>query len=181
MKIEILIPSDEDLAQEYNFKGSIKLDEISMLAPVRRPEYLDDEALVVDFIPEGIGKHGAYEDTVNGRDFFVPVVPENFSILLSYPLSTHVLFKVTDGPEKGYSVADIILVIQTAYEEIYGRDESDAPNRSRPEQVEVDYMIPSGTELFGEWKHHIDVLALECLEIFRMDNGKYMIHAFIGS
>lgn len=189
MKIELSVATSEEHQALSNRKGAIKLDTITLLAPLKAftPDNAGDEEQderpIQAFSKEGLGAHGAYEDTIGERDMFAPgVMPAEFSFLLDYPMDNAALVHVSGGPEEGFSVAKLLEIIREAYEGIYLSEEGGDPAPTSQQFGEVVILNRPQTEgIFGIWGHGIADLAVEEIDIYRLDNGRYTMDVFIGS
>ncbi|MEY8800197.1 hypothetical protein AB9K35_07765 [Leisingera sp. XS_AS12] len=190
MKIELSVATSEEHQALSNRKGAIKLDTINLLAPLEafRPgeegeEAQDDNRPMLAFSKEGLGAHGAYEDTVGERDMFAPgVMPAEFSFLLDYPMNNAALVHVSGGPDEGFSAAKLLEIIREAYQGIYLSEEGEDPAPASQQFGELVILNRPQTQgIFGIWGHGIADLAVEQIEIYRLDNGRYTMDVFIGS
>lgn len=133
MQIELCIANETEFAHWYDVRNRKLIDTISMFAPVKKPTPESDGGDHLGFRAEGLGPHGAYEDSTGGRDFFAPVIPGDFAFPLIYPLDKPALVKVTDAPEGGFTIADLITIVQRAYEGIYQIEEYAEEGEDLPE------------------------------------------------
>lgn len=178
MHLDIKVASADEISALRDIKGSRSLAYGDFLAPISPG---GAEGHPFQLSTEGIGSHGAYEDSVS-IDMTAPVINGGFRFLVDYPLDHPALITVLDGDDKAFSMQDLIAIVKAAYEGIYHVEDG---GEDVPDHIESNGIMimnrPQTNGVFGISMHTIHDLAIEGLRVIEYTSGERSIYLEIGS
>lgn len=182
MKIDIRLARHDEIAEARRLEAERPFIEIDLLAPIRTPKESDIKENPWAFETEGIGAHGAYEDSTKGRDFYEDIFARPFSIYIWYPIQNPVMARVSGKEGNRYSTADLISTIKECYAEIYRIENGkNPPPLTQKLGNDTLYARQPTQGMFGIWGNDIGHLIIEGIEVRVRSNGEMLVSPLIGS
>lgn len=178
MHLDIKVASADEIAALREIKGSRSLAYGDFLAPISPG---GAEGYPFQLSTEGIGSHGAYEDSVS-IDMTAPVLTGGFRFLIDYPLDNPAVITVLSRDDETHSMQDIVAIVKAAYEGIYHIEDGGENVADHIESNGITIMNrPQTNGVFGISMHTIHDLAIEGLRVIEYTSGERSIYLEIGS